>query len=138
MNFREFKENYQKIPVDIFPNHVIESPLVSVNVVTYQHVHYIKDCLEEFIMQKTNFPFEILLGEDHSTHGTREICIEYAQKYPDKIRLFLHHRKNNIEINGRITGLFNFLYNFFSLRGKYITICKGDDYWTDPSNCRNR
>src|SRR4051812_21193461 len=132
MNFDEVKEKYQKIPVDIFPNHVTENPLVSVAVQTYQHKAYIKDCLEGILMQKTNFPFEILLGEDRSTDGTREICMEYAKKYPDKIKLFLHHRENNIRINGRQTGLFNFLYNFFSAGGKYIAICEGDDYWTDP------
>jgi glycosyltransferase involved in cell wall biosynthesis len=132
MSFEEFKEKYQKIPVDLFPNYVTEHPLVSVAVQTYQQNAYIKDCLQGILMQKTNFPFEILLGEDQSTDGTREICIEYAQKYPDKIRLFLHHRENSIKINGRQTGLFNFLYNFFSSRGKYIAICEGDDYWTDP------
>jgi len=132
MNFEEFKEKYQKVPVDLFPNHVTEQPLVSVAVQTYQQNAYIKDCLEGILMQKTNFPFEILLGEDQSTDGTRETCIEYAQKYPDKIRLFLHHRENNIKINGRQTGKFNFLYNLFSSRGKYIAMCEGDDYWIDP------
>src|SRR3954469_12007804 len=116
MNSEEFKKKYEKVRVEPFPNYVTEYPLVSVCVQTYQHVNYIKDCMEGILMQQTNFPFEILLGEDQSTDGTREICIEYAQKYPDKIRLFLHHRENNIKINGRQTGLFNFLYNFFSAR----------------------
>ncbi len=83
-------------------------------------------------MQKTNFQFEILLGEDASTDGTREICIEYAKKYPNKIKLFLHSRENNIKINGQQTGRFNFLYNLSSACGKYIALCEGDDYWTDP------
>src|SRR5690242_14630931 len=95
MNFDEFKKKYQKIPVDVFPTKLIENPLVSVCVQTYQHVHYIKDCLEGILIQQTDFPFEILLGEDQSIDGTREVCIEYAQKYPDKIKLFLHHRENN-------------------------------------------
>ena len=83
-------------------------------------------------MQKTDFDFEILLGEDESTDGTREICIEYAKKYPDKIRLFLHKRENVIYINGNPTGRFNFLYNLTISKGKYIALCEGDDYWTDP------
>ena len=83
-------------------------------------------------MQKTDFPFEILLGEDASTDGTRELCINYAENYPDKIRLFLHHRENNIKISGIPTGRFNLMYNLFTARGKYIAICEGDDYWTDP------
>jgi glycosyltransferase involved in cell wall biosynthesis len=53
-------------------------------------------------MQITNFAFEILLGKDASTVGTREICIKYAEK----IRLFLHHRENNIAIGGKPTGRF--------------------------------
>jgi glycosyltransferase involved in cell wall biosynthesis len=132
MDFEEFKEKYQKIPVEHFPNHVTEYPLVSVCVQTYQHIAYIKDCLDGILRQQTDFPFEILLGEDQSTDGTRQICIEYAQKYPDKIKLFLHHRENNIKINDRFTGRFNFLFNLFSSRGKYIAMCEGDDYWTDP------
>ncbi|MFW6272217.1 MAG: glycosyltransferase [bacterium] len=88
--------------------------------------------MDGILMQKTEFPFEILLGEDASTDGTREICIEYADKYPDKIRLFLHNRENVIYINGNPTGRFNLLYNLSSARGKYIAICEGDDYWTDP------
>jgi glycosyltransferase involved in cell wall biosynthesis len=138
MNFEEFKKKYEKVPVDLYLNQVTEHSLVSVCVQTYQQSAYIKDCLEGILMQKTNFPFEILLGEDQSTDGTREICMEYAQKYPDKIRLFLHHRENNIKINGRQTGLFNFLYNFFNSRGKYIAICEGDDYWTDPLKLQNQ
>src|SRR6476659_4743748 len=132
MNFEEFKEKYQKVPVDLFPNHVTAHPLVSVSAQTYQQVAYIKDCLEGILMQQTNFPFEILLGEDQSTDGTREICIEYAKRYPNKFRLFLHHRENNIKVSERPTAKFNFLYNLFSARGKYIAMCEGDDYWTDP------
>ncbi len=107
-------------------------PLVSIIVVTYQHVNYIKECLEGVINQVTNFKYEIILGEDDSTDGTREICLEYAKKYPNKIRLFLHHRENVIYISGKPTGRFNFLYNLSKSRGKYIALCEGDDYWTDP------
>src|SRR6478735_1262142 len=110
MNFKEFKEKYQFKEVEEYPSKANTNPLVSVCVQTYQHVNYIKECLDGILMQQTDFPFEVLLGEDQSTDGTREICIEYAQKYPDKIRLFLHHRENNIKINGRQTGKFNFLY----------------------------
>lgn len=132
MNFEEFKSEYQKAPVEEYPNHVSYVPLVSISVVTYQHKNYIRDCLDGILMQKTDFPFEILLGEDASTDGTREICIKYAEQHPDIIRLFLHDRVNNIIINGSPTGRFNFLYNLYSLRGKYIALCEGDDYWTDP------
>lgn len=138
MNFDEFKDQYQKVPVEEYPNQTPENPVVSVCVQTYQHAPYIRECLDSILMQETDFPFEILLGEDESTDGTREICIEYAQKYPDKIRLFLHHRENNIQILGSPTGRFNSLTNFYSAKGKYIAICEGDDYWTDPKKLQKQ
>ncbi|MFW5983238.1 MAG: glycosyltransferase family 2 protein, partial [bacterium] len=70
-----------------YRHNVPDNPLVSVCVQTYQHAKYIEQCLDGILMQKTSFPFEVLLGEDESTDGTREICIEYAKKHPDKIRL---------------------------------------------------
>ncbi|GGH46038.1 hypothetical protein GCM10011364_19930 [Mangrovimonas yunxiaonensis] len=83
-------------------------------------------------MQETTFPFEIILGEDESTDGTREICIDYANNYPDKIKLFLRSRKDVIYINGNPTGRYNFIENLKACSGKYIALCEGDDYWTDP------
>ncbi|MFP4024594.1 MAG: glycosyltransferase [Thiohalospira sp.] len=124
--------DWMKAPVKEYTNFVKESPKVSVCVQTYQHANFIKNCLDGILMQKTEFSFEILLGEDASTDGTRDICIEYSDKYPDKIRLFLHNRENVIYVNGNPTGRFNFLYNLFQSRGKYIALCEGDDYWTDP------
>lgn len=104
-------------------------PLVSVCVQTYQHAPFIRECLDSILMQETDFPFEIILGEDESTDGTREICIEYAKKHPDKIRLFLRSRKDVMYINGKPTGRFNFIENLKAAKGKYIAICDGDDYW---------
>ncbi|MBU2929559.1 glycosyltransferase family 2 protein [Winogradskyella psychrotolerans] len=107
-------------------------PLVSVSVVTYNHASYIKQCLDGILMQKTTFPFEIILGEDDSSDGTRAICKNYAERFPDKIRLFLRSRKDVIKINGKPTGRFNFMENLKACQGKYIALCEGDDYWTDP------
>ena len=132
MDFINFKNKYQKKEVQEVKNTAPENPVVSVCVQTYQHKNYIAQCLDGILMQQTDFPFEILLGDDDSSDGTREICLEYAQKYPGKIRLFLHHRENNIKINGNPTGRFNFLYNLFSAKGEYIALCEGDDYWTNP------
>lgn len=106
-------------------------PIVSVCVQTYQHEAYIKECLDSILAQKTSFPFEIILGEDDSEDQTRKICKEYAEKNPDRIRLFLRNKKDKIFINGVKTGRFNFLENLKSCRGKYIAMCDGDDYWTD-------
>lgn len=135
MTFQEFLEKYQKVPVEEYNNYVLElipTPVVSCRVSTYQQASYIRQCLDGILMQKTNFSFEIVIGEDGSSDGTREICIEYAKKYPGVIRLFLHKRENNIQINGKPSARFQSLYTIFQLRGKYQTICEGDDYWTDP------
>jgi glycosyltransferase involved in cell wall biosynthesis len=109
-----------------------KSPLVSINVVTYNHEKYIEQCLDSILNQKTDFKFEIILGEDDSTDNTRAICKEYAHQYPNKIRLFLRSRKDVIYINGNPTGRFNFMENLKAAKGKYIALCEGDDYWTDP------
>jgi glycosyltransferase involved in cell wall biosynthesis len=138
MNFDKFKETYQKTPVIEHPNTVTKKLLVSVCVMTYQQVNYIKDCLDGILNQKTDFPFEILLGEDASTDGTREICIEYAKAHPDKIRLFLHTRENNIKIGGQGTAWFNYMNNLFQSNGKYIAICEGDDFWVDPQKLQKQ
>ncbi|MEQ8546875.1 MAG: glycosyltransferase [Cyclobacteriaceae bacterium] len=132
MNFQEFKDKYQKKPVIEYPNNLREKgPLVSVRVISYNHANFVRQCLDSILAQKTTFDFEIVIAEDESSDGTREICIEYAQKYPDKIRLLLNSRENNIEIEGKPTGLFNSVYSNFCISSKYISLCETDDYWTD-------
>ena len=138
MNFKQFKKKYQKEEVLEFPHRVPATPVVSVMVQTYQHANYIKDCLDGILKQKTSFPFEILLGEDGSADGTREICLYYAKRNPEKIRLFLHHPANKIKVMGITTGNFNALYNFFSAKGEYIAFCEGDDYWNDFSKLQKQ
>ena len=113
-------------------------PMVSVCVQTYQHVHYIRRCLDSILEQRTNFGFEILLGEDASTDGTREICIEYSNQNTDKIRLFLLDRKNVVYLNGRATGRYNLINNLKKSNGKYIAHCQGDDYWNDPDKLQKQ
>lgn len=132
MNFPDFRLKFIKKDVIGFPHQVPDNPMVSVCVQTFNQSKYISSCLESILMQKTNFSIEILLGEDDSNDGTREICVSYAKKYPGRIKLFLHDRENNIKINGSNTGLFNSLFNLFSAKGKYIAYCDGDDYWNDP------
>lgn len=108
------------------------SPLVSVCVPAYQHEPFIERCLQSILCQKTDFDFEILVGEDCSKDRTREICIEYANKHPDKIRLFLRDEKEKAKRKGKWIGKFNHMELHKSARGKYICICDGDDFWTDP------
>ena len=111
---------------------MINKPLVSVCIQTYQHAGFIAECLDSVLMQHTNFSFEIILGEDESKDDTRKICKEYAEKYPSKIKLFLRSRKDVIYINGKPSGRFNLIENLKSCQGKYIALCEGDDYWVEP------
>ncbi len=112
----------------------IKKPLVSVCVQTYNHEKYIKDCLDSILEQKTNFEFEIILGEDDSQDKTREICIEYANLNQDKIRLFLRDRQTTQlkDKKGNLLRRLNGIFTRMDARGKYIALCEGDDYWTDP------
>lgn len=132
MNFSEFKKKFQKKNVEELPNHVTSIPFISVIVQTYNHSGFISSCLDSILNQETNFAIEILIGEDDSQDNTRKICREYAERHSSKIRLFLHHRENQIKILGEATSNFNALYNFYSARGKYVAFCEGDDLWTDP------
>jgi glycosyltransferase involved in cell wall biosynthesis len=108
------------------------TPCVSVWVITYNHAGYIGQCLDSILMQKTDFTFEICLGEDDSSDGTREICQAYAKKYPDIIRLFLRDRNDPGRHGCEGVWQFNFIETFRACRGKYIAMCDGDDFWTDP------
>jgi len=108
------------------------SPVVSVCIQTYQHAAFIAQCIESVLQQQTDFSFEIIIGEDDSTDGTRDICIRYSQKYPGIIRLFLRSEKDKIYINGEKTGRYNMINNLKAARGKYIALLDGDDYWPDP------
>lgn len=106
-------------------------PLVSVCIPTFQHIDFISKCLDSVLSQVTDFPFEILIGEDDSTDGTREICYRYADKYPDKIRLMLGKTEEKMIRNGKKIGRLNHLNLYAKARGKFICICDGDDYWTN-------
>lgn len=107
-------------------------PFVSVWVITYNHARFIGQCLDSILMQQTNFAFEICLGEDDSSDGTREICQAYARQYPDIIRLFLRNRNDPERRNCKGVWQFNFIETFRDCRGKYVAMCDGDDFWTDP------
>lgn len=127
---------YSKVPVKEYANDVIKKmadPLVSVILITYQQKPFIAKALDAVLAQETTFPFEIILCDDDSTDGTREICIEYADRYPDKIRFFLHRRENNRKVLGKPSGIFQYTYSLLQARGKFIAICSGDDFWQDET-----
>jgi len=101
-----------------------ENIMVSVCMITYNHEDYISQAIEGVLMQKTKFPIELIIGEDCSTDKTREICVEYQQKYPEIIKLQLPEKNKGM--------MRNFIENMQAAQGKYIALCEGDDYWTDP------
>lgn len=103
------------------------NPLVSICCITYNHEPYIRDAIEGFLMQKTNFPVEILIHDDASTDGTADIIREYEAKYPDIIKP-IYQTEN--QYSKGINPYPAFVYPL--ARGKYIALCEGDDYWIDP------
>lgn len=102
--------------------------LVSVCCITYNQVFYIRQCLDGFLMQKTNFKFEVIIHDDCSTDGTTDVIREYVEKYPDLIKPIFQER--NQYQNGCKRILATFVYP--KAQGKYIALCEGDDYWIDP------
>ncbi|MDQ8186287.1 glycosyltransferase [Pelagicoccus sp. SDUM812002] len=109
------------------PNNVLNSapvPLVSIRTSTYQHGPYIEQCINSILSQKTTFPIEYIIGEDFSKDGTREIVFKYAKKHPDSIRVLTADYNVGSKANGQRC--------IRAARGKYMALCEGDDYWTDP------
>lgn len=97
---------------------------VSILMITYNQESFISQAIDSVLMQKVNFDYEIVLGEDCSTDKTRNIVIDFQRRYPDKVRLLL--REYNLGMMN------NFIHTFQALKGQYIAMLEGDDYWTDP------
>ena len=116
-------------PVPITEQHWPEGtvPLVSISCITYNHVNFIRDAIEGFLMQETTFPIEILIHDDASTDGTADIVREYEAKHPKLIRPV--YQTENQYSQGDKPGFFVWPLT----RGSYVAICEGDDYWTDPT-----
>lgn len=101
--------------------------LVSVVCDVYNHEPYLRQCFDGFVMQKTNFKFEVLVHDDASTDKSAEIIIEYTNKYPDIFKPII--QKENQYSKG--VGIWK-TYQFPRVKGKYVAFCEGDDYWIDP------
>ena len=99
---------------------------VSVLCATYNHEEYLRQTLDSFVNQKTDFPFEVLVNDDASTDSTGDIIREYAARYPEIIRPF--YQKENLY--SRRINLYDVVF-FPACRGEYIAVCEGDDYWND-------
>ncbi|MFC1761264.1 glycosyltransferase [Planctomycetota bacterium] len=101
-----------------------KTPLVSVKMITYNHEPYIAQAIEGVLMQKTDFPIELVIGEDCSTDRTREIVFDYQKKHLDIIRVITPDKNVGANKNNKIT--------IKACRGKYMAFCEGDDYWHHP------
>jgi len=108
-------------------------PVVSICCITYNHEKYIREAIDSFLMQETNFPFEILIHDDASVDGTTEIVLDYAKRYPGIIRPII--QEENQYSQG---GLINPRFVFPETKGKYIALCEGDDYWTDKTKLKKQ
>ncbi|OAD20318.1 glycosyl transferase family 2 [Candidatus Thiomargarita nelsonii] len=106
-----------------------EPPLVSVSCITYNHELYIQEAIDSFLMQETDFPFEVLIHDDASTDNTATLIREYEKKYPDIIKP-IYQTENQYSKGVRMISI---KFNFTRAKGKYIALCEGDDYWTDAS-----
>lgn len=106
------------------------APLLSVCVITYNHAPYIRQALDGVLAQAAPFPWELIVADDCSTDGTRDILLEYRDRHPDRIRLILQEKNVGPE------------RNWFDLlgapRAPYIAYFEGDDYWTDPDKLRKQ
>ena len=105
----------------------MDTPLLTVETLAYNHAPYIRQCIEGILMQKTTFPFELLIHDDASPDGTADIIREYETRYPDIIKPIYQTENQNLK-KGHIAD--NILLS--RTRGKYTAVCEGDDYWTDP------
>jgi glycosyltransferase involved in cell wall biosynthesis len=105
-------------------------PLVSICCITYNHELYIKEAIDSFLMQETNFDFEIVISDDCSTDRTAQIISEYVIKAPNRFNF--QTSKHNIGSEN------NFKKTLSLCKGKYIAICDGDDYWTDKKKLQKQ
>lgn len=106
----------------------VQTPLVTITCLAYNQASYIRQTLESLLMQRTSFPFEILVHDDASTDGTKNIIEEYASSFPHIIKP-IFQKTNKYSIHG-----IKFMYDAVlpEIKGRYIAVCEGDDFWIDP------
>lgn len=111
--------------------------MVSICCLVYNHKDYIRQALDSFLMQKTNFKFEILINDDCSTDGTTDIIREYEKRYPHIIKP-LYHKENQYSKSYRQGNMMSIIFNFPRVTGKYVAMCEGDDFWTDENKLQKQ
>ncbi len=111
----------------------MKSPMLSICCITYNHAGFIRQTLDGFVMQKTDFDYQIVIHDDASDDGTTEIIKEYAAKYPD---LFVPIYQTENQYSKGKAPIIDFMLD--KLKGKYVAFCEGDDYWTDRSKLQKQ
>ena len=104
--------------------------LVAIKCLAYNHEKFIRDALEGFVMQKTDFPFVAIVHDDASTDGTAAIIREYAERYPDIIKPIFETENQYSKHDGSLRAIMDAACT--AVGAKYIAMCEGDDYWIDP------
>lgn len=104
--------------------------LVAIRCLVFNHEPYLRDCLNGFVMQKTNFRFVVIVHDDCSTDSSAAIIREYAEKYPDIIRPIYEVENQYSKHDGSLARVMKEAVDATSAR--YVAVCEGDDYWTDP------
>lgn len=107
-----------------------ESILLAIYCITYNQENYIRDCLEGIVRQKTNFRFVAIVHDDCSTDKTATILREYAELYPNIIKPIYEKENQYSKHDGSLSRIMNDAID--ATGAKYVAICEGDDYWTDP------
>lgn len=111
----------------------METVKVSVVCTVYNHGKFLRDAMEGFVSQKTDFRYEVIVHDDASTDDSREIIREYEEKYPDIIRP-IYQEENQYSKGLIIESEFIIPH----IRGEYVAICEGDDYWTDENKLQKQ
>lgn len=106
------------------------TPVVSVCIISYNQKNFIREAIESALIQEIPFPYEIVISDDCSTDGTKEICLEYSRRFPEKIK-FIERLEN-------VGALKNFYNTLQRCRGDYIALLEGDDYWTSKEKLKKQ
>lgn len=105
------------------------SILVSIRCLVYNHASYLHQCLDGLVMQQADFDFEAIVHDDASTDGSAAIIREYAEKYPEIIKPIYETENQYSKGDGTLDRIMNAAIH---PEARYIAVCEGDDYWTDP------
>ena len=127
-----FADEIGQIPAEEWssPLGLVEAPAVSVLMLTYNHCRYIEQAVASVLAQRTDQPFELLIGDDGSSDGTLELCKQLQSQYPATIRLITSASNEGIPRN--------FLRVLFRCRAPLVALLEGDDYWIEPTKLQQQ